>query len=259
VEDIASSSSSSSSSDAKDIQSSSMAPSQEGLSTKVFVGNMPFTVTEKEIRKLANDLKITDDMRRIVSISIPQGKKSKSGMGFVFIDFDSVDSAVKASEKINGAVFSGRTINSNVKDLASANAPKKVVTSKARVIDNSIYLANLDVTLTEEEIINMCNDILATPEEQDSGILNKIVSIEKPLEKGTDVPRGFAFIEFGSKALVELACKEFNNLEVLGKLLYCLPMQKQSERKKKILGFNSIEEELYGDELYNIADDQKIW
>lgn len=206
------------------------------LSNKVFLGNLPFSITEAEVRAIVNECECGMNMKLV---SVPRGKKSKKGMGYAFVDFSTVEAAIDASSKINGYVLKDRVINSNVKDIASVEASKSKPVKRNR--DNSIYLANLDQSLSEEEIITMCNDILASEEDHAQGtVQNLVVSIEKPVDRSTGEARGFAYIEFAGKDVVEKAVTEFNNLEVLGAMLFCLPMQKQ---KKKIMYVPPVEEE----------------
>ena len=47
----------------------------------------------------------------------------------------------------------------------------------------------------------------------------------------TGEPRGFAYVEFIEPESVTKAIQELNNVEVLGKLLYCMAMEK---KKKKV-------------------------
>lgn len=213
------------------------------LSNKVFIGNLPFTVTEDEIKKLVLNLKL----KGMTNVSVPRGKKSKKGMGYVFVDFDSVETATSASKVLDGAAFEDRTLNSNVKDKASVEATKEKKeepTKKQRVMENSVYLANLEITLTEEEIITMCNDMLIG--DNPNSPKNLVVSIEKPISKATGEARGFCYVEFVNPEIVQLAVKEFNNLEVLDKLLYCEPMK----RMVKKIGFAELSE----DELFAELD-----
>jgi len=194
----------------------------EGVSNKVFIGNLSFKITEAEVKKLVVDL----NCEGIQEISVPRGKKTKRGLGFAFVDFTSYDDAKVAADKIDGSSFQDRQVNANVKDPNSrAEKPLK----KTRVQDNSIYLGNLDLTLTEEEIINMCNDILADAELEE--VPNLVMSIEKPLDRTTGEPRGFCYVEFLEHDTVQKAVTELGNVEVLGKVLYCVPMMKKNKKE----------------------------
>lgn len=188
-------------------------PAELATSRKVFIGNMPFKITEEEVENFArNVIGSLDDLE---SINIPRGKKSKKGLGFVFLDFKTHADAVKAVDLLHGSNFQGRKVNSNLKEEIIEEPLKK----GKRVVQNSIYLANLEYSLTEEEIITMCNDILGDGQ-------NLVVSIEMPVDINTGEPRGFAYIEFSESSIVQKAIEELNNVEVLGHLLMCTNMRK---------------------------------
>lgn len=177
----------------------------------VFIGNLPFSIQEDDLKNLSDDL---IGLNIIRSILIPRGKKSNRGLGYAFIDYTSPDAAEKAVQIFDGLIYDERPLNSNIKDENEISQKKK-----SRIESNSIYLNNLDVTLTEEELINMCDDILGP---------GKVVSVERPVDKATGIRRRFAFIEFVDRATVDRAITEFNNLEVLDRLLSCSEMKRPS-------------------------------
>lgn len=193
-------------------------PAELATSRKVFIGNMPFKITEEEVENFArNVIGSLDDLE---SINIPRGKKSKKGLGFVFLDFKTHADAVKAVDLLHGSNFQGRKVNSNLKEEI---VEKPVKTTGKRVVQNSIYLANLEYSLNEEEVITMCNDILGDGQ-------NLVVSIEMPVDINTGEPRGFAYIEFSEPSIVQKAIDELNNVEVLGHLLMCTNMRKVGKK-----------------------------
>jgi len=55
---------------------------------KVFIGNLPFDVNEKEIGALL-DIELGKGVYS--KINIPAGKKSKRGLGYIFVDFRDED------------------------------------------------------------------------------------------------------------------------------------------------------------------------
>jgi RNA recognition motif-containing protein len=149
------------------------------------------------------------------SVVLAYGKKSKRSLGYGFLDYNTLDAASKAVKAFDGLMYNNRPLNSNLKDESEISSKKK----KTRIEKNTIFLSNLDLSLTEEELINMCNDILG------EGL---VVSIEIPVDKVTGNPRGFAFIEFVNEETVSKAIIELNNLEVLEKLLSCTEMKRPS-------------------------------
>lgn len=193
----------------------------ESLALKVFIGNLSYTFNENDLKHLIIS-KLGSD-KTIKSTSIPQGKKSKRGLGFAFIDFHTKEQAKLAAEKLNQIIFQDRIINANVK---IDSEPSLKTSKKLRNDKNCIYIANLEDSLNEDDLIQMCNDIL-----NNGDIANNIVvSVELPIDKFTNNRRGFAYIEFKNETYVDKSLVELNNVEVLGKLLYVLKKQKQTKK-----------------------------
>lgn len=198
---------------------------------KVFVGNLSFSATDDDIKALVDSqLGASGDGPRIKDMSIPRGKKSKQGMGFFFLEFHTSDDAQLAVHQFNQIQFQDRIIIANLKseDSSSSSTASSVKSlKKLRVDKHCIYLANLDFSLTEQDLIQMCNDILGDGDASK----NLVVSVELPISKVTSQVRGFAYIEFGDEQMVEKALAELNNVEVFGKLLFC----SRKEKIKKIM------------------------
>jgi RNA recognition motif-containing protein len=192
-------------------QSTSTQPNGKNL---VFIGNLPFDVNEEDLNNLSNDL-VGENLLR--SVLIPRGKKSKRGLGYAFFDYISAEVAAKAVQLYDGLIYDERPLNSNLKDENEISSKKK-----KRDESNSIFLTNLDFTLTEEELSNMCDDIVGP---------GLVVSIERPLDKVSGQRRSFAFIEFVDTQSKERAIQELNNLEVLGRLLSCAELTRPTVRR----------------------------
>ena len=185
--------------------------SQTNGKNLVFIGNLPFNVIEEDLNNLSNDLVGQNILR---SVLIPRGKKSKKGLGYAFLDYISAEEASKAVQMFDGLIYDERPLNSNLKDENEISSRKK-----KRDESNSIFLSNLDYSLTDEELSNMCDDIVGP---------RLVVSIERPLDKVSGQRRNFAFIEFIDVQSRERAIQELNNLEVLGRLLACTEMKRPS-------------------------------
>lgn len=182
---------------------------------KLYLGNLPFSVKEEDLLQFVMT-KVGPDV--VKSVNVPRGKKSKSGLGFAFVDLlksSDMEVATTLAVKLNGTDFNGRKLNSNVKVIKEEPLPikSKAFTPNPR---NTIYLANLDETFNERVIIEMCEDLVGP---------NLVLNVKVPLDVKTKEPRGFAYIEFVSAATVPLAIEQLHNLSVGDKLLSCLPYQ----------------------------------
>ena len=189
--------------------SSKTQTSDSGETNKVFLGNLPFTITEEFIKELVES-KMGKNL--VLNINIIRGSKSKRPMGILFIDFVDPDTAARAVALLDGYDLDGRILNSNLKypeDTAAKSKSDKKTAPPLR-IPNTIYLSNLDYALSEEELYNMCDDLVWV------GLVREV---RIPKDKNTGSPRGFAYIEFKSATDVELAINELTNVEVYGRLL----------------------------------------
>jgi RNA recognition motif-containing protein len=74
------------------------------MSTKVYVGNLAFTVTEKEIREAFSQY---GELTEVMVITDRLSGRSK---GFGFITFADDESAKKAISEMNGKDLQGRSI-----------------------------------------------------------------------------------------------------------------------------------------------------
>jgi len=178
---------------------------------KVYIGNLPFNLGEKDLEKLVNE-KVGNNL--LVSVSLPRGKKSKNGLGYGFVNFKDTLTAQLAAQRLDGIEEYGRVLKSSVTDA-------KVRVVKPRVDANTVYLYNLEWSLTDLEIKNMCDDIVG------EGL---VVSIETPADNNTGMKRGFSYVEFIDDASAKKAINDLTGLEVLGRILTCVEFSKSRNR-----------------------------
>ena len=204
---------------------------------RIFVGNLPFTITESIVTEI-----IVKNLGPgvIKSINIAKGKKSKRPLGFLFVDFVNTKTAAKAADILDGYDLDGRILNCNLKYpddgiliKASSSIEEKVKTAPLTSLKTgcTIYLSNMDYSLGEEEIYNMCDDLVGV------GLVSEV---RIPLDKETGSPRGFAYIEFKEFASVELAITQLSEVEVYGRVLKA---ERMTMPTKKVVAKTKEEEE----------------
>ena len=69
---------------------------------KVFMGNVPFHTTEKEIEDMVEELLGSD---LISTVNIPRGAKSGRPFGYIFVDFKDPDVAQDFVDQADGLLF----------------------------------------------------------------------------------------------------------------------------------------------------------
>ena len=75
------------------------------MTRRLYVGNLPYDATEKQIRQA-----FEAEARKIVSIKIVTDKETGKSRGFAFVDLETPEQAKQAIEQLNGKDFSGRAL-----------------------------------------------------------------------------------------------------------------------------------------------------
>jgi RNA recognition motif-containing protein len=74
------------------------------LSKKLYVGNLPFSATESELRKLF------EGHGTVASVSLITDRETGRPRGFGFVEMQDAASADKATAALNGRDFGGRAL-----------------------------------------------------------------------------------------------------------------------------------------------------
>ena len=86
----------------------------------LYVGNLPFTATEEEVRTMYSEFGAVN------SVKIIKDKETGRSRGFCFVEMED-DAALKAIEGTNGKDYSGRSLRVNEareKTEGGAGAPR---------------------------------------------------------------------------------------------------------------------------------------
>jgi len=74
---------------------------------KLYVGNLPWSATEQELRELFGEF------GSVESVAVITDRETGRSRGFGFIEIDSADGADKAIEQLDGRDFGGRALRVN--------------------------------------------------------------------------------------------------------------------------------------------------
>ena len=77
------------------------------MNTKLFVGNLPFKVTEAELEELFAQA------GAVVSVAIPTDRETGRKRGFAFVEMQTQAEAEAAVKQFNGQMIDGRQIAVN--------------------------------------------------------------------------------------------------------------------------------------------------
>ena len=84
------------------------------MSNKVYVGNLPFEITEDELKEIFAQIGSVASVRIITDAMTGRSK------GFGFVEMENEEDANKAIEQLNGSEVQGRVLK-----VAPANPPRE--------------------------------------------------------------------------------------------------------------------------------------
>ncbi len=77
------------------------------VGNKLYVGNLPFSATEAELREMF------EKHGAIVSVSVISDRETGRSRGFAFVEFEDASSAAAARQALDGADLAGRPLRVN--------------------------------------------------------------------------------------------------------------------------------------------------
>lgn len=78
------------------------------MGTKIYVGNLPYTTDDEQLRQLFGG-----EGRQVTEVAIITDRMTGQPRGFAFVQMASDDDAKKAIELLHGSSFGGRTLTVN--------------------------------------------------------------------------------------------------------------------------------------------------
>jgi len=147
----------------------------------------------------------------ILSCKVATNEKGDS-LGYGFVHYETIDSATKAIEKVNGMVIAGREVV-----VAPFKAKSQRDGGESAASFTNIYCKNLKSDMTEDSFRAMFEKF------------GPITSIALPTNEAGK-PKGFGFVNFrepehAAEAVAELHSEDENGL-------YCARAQKKEERER---------------------------
>ena len=75
------------------------------MGNRLYVGNLPFDATEKQIRSF-----VEAEERKVTAIKIVTDRETGRSRGFAFVDLENADQVQQAISELNGKDFGGRAL-----------------------------------------------------------------------------------------------------------------------------------------------------
>jgi RNA recognition motif-containing protein len=118
---------------------------------QVFVGNLPFDIEEEQLTSLVSEKAGSS----FASLRLARDRRTGRSRGFGYIDYEDKAEAEAAIGKLVGLELGGRELKIDF----SEPRPERPRSDRPPQ-DNSVFIGNLDFSVGEDQILEMCNDIL---------------------------------------------------------------------------------------------------
>lgn len=200
----------------------------------IFVGNLPFTTNDTEIRELFSA------QGTVELVSVPRNPNTGQAKGFAFVDMSSAEEVEKAVAAITGTDLGGRTLR------VMESLPKEKVKKQGKKFDEGvkkIYVGNLPFDVASEDLTEYF------------GQFGDVYDLYIPADPNTGRSRGFAFLSLKEEEL-EKTIEATNGADFMGRRLSVsvpLPPGEKAKVKKIVnrtklyvgnLSFYTLEETL---------------
>lgn len=108
------------------------------MSAKLYVGNIPYQVTEGEL----NDLFAA--VGTVVDIKLPTDRETGRPRGFGFVEMESIEDAGRAISQLNGVSLGGRQLNVSAA-VEKSDAPRRPYATE--IGEGTCIMCNTEATL----------------------------------------------------------------------------------------------------------------
>ncbi|KAI9784191.1 MAG: hypothetical protein M1835_003643 [Candelina submexicana] len=177
--------------------------SQLGRNTEptknIYVGNLFFDVTEDDLRKEAERIGVVNNLRIIYD-----GRGLSKGFGY--IEFDSVDTAVKAMQQMDQQVFQGRRMT--VQYVTNRNRDRDRSGTRTRnPPSKTLFIGNMSFEMSDKDLNDLFREI------------RNVLDVRVAIDRRSGQPRGFAHADFVDTESAVKAMQFLNDKEVHGRRL----------------------------------------
>ncbi|KAK3129231.1 hypothetical protein QOZ80_6BG0474220 [Eleusine coracana subsp. coracana] len=167
----------------------------EVAARKLYVGNIPRTVTNDQLRNMFAE------HGTVERAEVMYDKYTNRSRRFGFVTMSSAEEANAAIEALNGTEVEGRKIKVNVTESFLPNIDRSAPEPEPVFVDSQykVYVGNLAKTVTTEVLKNFFSE------------KGQILSATVSRVPGTSKSKGYGFVTFSSEEEVEAAVATFNN------------------------------------------------
>ena len=176
------------------------------MSVKLFVGNLPSSVTEEQLNELFSGAGVVEET------AIVMNKVTGEPRGFGFVTMADEAEANAAIEQFNGYDLDGNALTVNV-------ARPKTEGGAAASSENKLYVGNIPYSMDRDSLNTMF---------QEAGSVTDAVVI---MDRESGRSKGFGFVTMATSEEAEAAIEKFNGFEVDGRELVVNRARPQEPRR----------------------------
>jgi len=211
-----------------DFGDSSMSNSnQREQGSSIYVGNIPFEVSEGELIEIIDSKDCSD----YSSVRLVIDKNSGMSRGFGYVNFDDKAIAEGAVDKLQDISVNGRNLRvelslpmSERKTRDRRDGGERRQRQPDRNDAMSIFVGNLDFNVGEEDLRDLVEEALGD---------GSVQLIRLATNRDTGRPRGFGHVVFHEEEMVEKAISALNDKEFFGRNLRVDKAQRKGDQPNK--------------------------
>jgi len=155
--------------------------------TKLIVNFLPASVTSAELKDIFAPYGTVEEANIVFD------RITKASRSYGFVKFSTEESAQRAIEALNGKVLPGQPPESK---------PLHVGVSKPPKVDVNLYVGNLLPTAKQEDLVSVFSRF------------GTIVECNIPIDRTTNMGKGYGFVRLDSKSAAREAIDKLNNVAV---------------------------------------------
>merc|ERR1712063_126153 len=157
--------------------------------TTMFVGNLPWSASEDEIREFFGDIDISD-------LRMMTDRQTGNFKGFCYVDFPDEETAKKAFA-LSGSDYNGREIKVDYTQAAATNNSAYNNTQGEKSL--TCYVGNLSYNTDEDSIRDFFSEA------------GSITSVRMITDRDTGASKGFCYVEFEDQETADAALSYHGN------------------------------------------------
>jgi len=165
---------------------------------QLFIGNLPFDLEYDALAGMLTE-KIENGYKYL---KIAKDKRTGKSRGFGYLHFNQKEEAEAALEVLTGMEIEGREVKIDLSQQKSERPRERTPQ------ENSVFIGNLNFEVTNEAVIEMCNDLLG------EGVAQRVRLLT---DRDSGRPRGFGHIDFESPEEANRAIETLNGIELMGR------------------------------------------